>query len=134
MNARGGSGEGRIPLRDAAAERAADDPARDEMVEIATLSQKRTGVAGTILVPTRMAAHGPRISGGPGGRSGMGRVLSVTPEDPPRAITMGLPARIAREGEAGVLAWAALNRNACCAPGTKAWSGWRKRPPHSLTV
>jgi hypothetical protein len=112
VSGRAGFEEEQAPLRDAASEKVAYDPARDEMVEIVNLSQKRTGVGGTIFISTRMAAHGPRIKWWPGRPERDGPCLVVTLEDPPRVINMDLPARIARSGEADALAWAALNRDA----------------------
>jgi hypothetical protein len=108
---RGFAGE-QAAIGDAAGKAGAYDPARDEMVEIVNLSQQRTGVAGTIFISTRMAAHGQRIKWLPGRPERDGPCLVVTLEDPPRAINMGLPLRVARASEARIEAWAALNRDA----------------------
>jgi hypothetical protein len=86
--------------------------ADDEMFDMVNLSQRRTGLAGTIHVSTRRASHGPRIKWFPGRPAADAPCLVVTLEDPPRAVNLGLPARTAREGEAEVLPWAARNRDA----------------------
>lgn len=91
---------------------AAYDPALDEMVDVMNLSSRWTGVAGTIFISTRMAAHGPRIKWWPGRPERDGPCLVVTLEDPPRAINLGLPPLEARSGAAGAIAWATLNRAA----------------------
>ncbi len=87
----------------------ADD---DEMFDMVNLSTRRTGLPGTIFVSTRRASHGPRIKWFPGKPEWEGPCLVVTLEDPPRAINQGLPARVARDGEAVALPWAARNRDA----------------------
>ena len=112
MSGRAGFDEEQAPLGNSRREVDAYEPTRDEMVEIVNLSQKRTGVAGTIFISTRLAAHGPRIKWWPGRPERDAPCLVVTLEDPPRAINQGLPARIARAGEADALAWAAANRDA----------------------
>ena len=116
MSGRRGFGDEQLPLGDPpAAPPAAPgayDPARDEMVDIVNLPQHRTGVAGTIFISTRMAAHGPRIKWWPGRPERDGPCLVVTLEDPPRAVNLGLPLRTARAGEAAAVAWATQNREA----------------------
>ncbi|PWS36271.1 hypothetical protein DFH01_13905 [Falsiroseomonas bella] len=104
--------EEQLPLGGDAAQDVAYDPARDEMVEIVNLSQKRTGVPGTIFISTRMAAHGPRIKWWPGSPERNGPCPVVTLGDPPRTINMGLPPAAARASEAEAVAWATLNRGA----------------------
>jgi hypothetical protein len=110
MTAGPGLREEQSPLRDATSRDAAYDPARDEMVDSLNLSQKRTGVDGTIFISTRMAAHDPRIKWWPGRPDRVGPCLVVTLEDTPRALNLGLTPRDARTGEATASAWAALNR------------------------
>jgi hypothetical protein len=88
------------------------DPARDEMVDLANLLEEDTGIAGTIFISTRMAAHGPRIKWWPGRPNRDGACLVVTLEDPPRPLNSGLVAKDARRGSSEVVAWASRNRAA----------------------
>lgn len=84
----------------------------DDMYDMVNLSTRRTGVKGTIFISTRRASHGPRIKGFPGKPEWEAPCLVITLETPPRAINQGLPARVAREGEAIALPWAESNKAA----------------------
>jgi hypothetical protein len=101
-----------VPTSSPATATEAYDASRDEMVDVMNLLQDDTGVAGTIFVSTRLAAHGPRIKWWPGRPDREGPCLIVTLEDPPRAINAGLPPRVVRVGGADAVAWANLNRAA----------------------
>jgi len=84
----------------------------DDMYDMVNLSTRRTGISGTIFISTRRASHGPRIKWFPGKAEWEAPCLVITLESPPRAINQGLPARVAREGEAIALPWAERNRDA----------------------
>ena len=102
----GGPGlqEEQSPLRDGIVD--------DEMWDMVNLATRRTGLAGTIHISTRRASHGPRVNWYPGRAAEDAPCLIVTLETPPRPINMGLPARVARDGEAVAVPWAARNRDA----------------------
>jgi hypothetical protein len=108
----GGFGEAQARIVDGATGEAAYDPTRDEMVEIVTLPEKRTGVRGTIFVSTRMAERGPRIKWWPGRPERDGACLVVKLETAPRVINLGLPPRTVPTAEADPVSWALLNRDA----------------------
>lgn len=84
----------------------------DETFEMANLPRSDTGVDGTIYISTQQAAHGPRVKWYPERPARDAPCLTVTLEDPPRAINHGLPLREVRRGEAQVRRWIALNRSA----------------------
>jgi hypothetical protein len=74
----------------------------DEMFDMTNLSSRRTGVPGMIYAATAQGQHGPRIKWYPGRPGRNVPCLVITLETPPRAINLGLPPRVAREGEAAL--------------------------------
>jgi hypothetical protein len=83
----------------------------DDPVEMANLTEARTGVPGTIYVSTRQGRHGPRIKWYPRRPGAEEAFLTVTLEDPPRLINHGVAPREA-SGVVAAAEWAALNRDA----------------------
>ncbi len=84
----------------------------DEMFDMVNLATRRTGVPGTIFISTRRATHGPRIKWFPGRPERDGSCLVVVLDTPLRCLNHGLPAVVAREGEAVAVAWLERNREA----------------------
>ena len=99
-----GFGEEQARLRDVVGD--------DDMYDLTNLSTRRTGLEGVVYTSTAQGQHGPRIKWYPGRPGHDTPCLIVTLDSPPRAINQGLPARAARQAEAALLAWAALNRDA----------------------
>src|SRR3954465_11655063 len=89
---------------------APDGMAEDVIFEMANLPRSDTGVDGTIYISTMQASHAPRVKWYPERPGREVPCLTMTLEEPPRAINHGLPARQAQQGEAAVRAWIALNR------------------------
>jgi hypothetical protein len=87
----------------------------DDMFDMTNLSTRRTGLDGVVYTSTAQGQHGPRINWYPGRPGRDAACLVVTLETPPRPINQGLPPREARQAEAALLAWAALNREALLA-------------------
>jgi hypothetical protein len=93
-----------------------DDVVRDDDIyDMTNLSTRRTGLEGVVYTSTAQGQYGPRIKWYPGRPGRDAPCLVVTLETPPRALNQGLPQRIARQAEAALLAWAALNRDALLA-------------------
>jgi hypothetical protein len=88
----------------------ADAP--EELVEMANLPRRDTGVEGIIYISTAQGSHGPRVKWFPDRPSRDAPCLTVTLEAEPRAINHGLPSRQAQAAEAQVKEWVALNRDA----------------------
>lgn len=84
----------------------------DEVVEMVNLPRGDTGVDGTISVSSMQGPHGPRVKWYPQRPGRDTPCLTVTLEDPPRAINHGLSPRDMRQGQAAVERWVALNREA----------------------
>lgn len=84
----------------------------DEMFDMVNLSTRRTGISGIVFISTRRASHGPRVKWFPGKAEWEAPCLVITLESPLRVLNLGLPTRVAREGEAIALPWVERNKAA----------------------
>jgi hypothetical protein len=84
----------------------------DELVEMANLPRKDTGVDGTIYISTMQGPHGPRVKWYPERPARDAPCLTLTLEAVPRAINHGLPRARAQQAEQQVRPWVELNRGA----------------------
>ena len=89
----------------------AEDLAREDVVEIANLTEAQTGVPGTIFISTAMGAHGPRVKYfvRPGRTQPS---FSVSIADAPAVVANSLPARTVRQLSPQVVTWVSRNKDA----------------------
>jgi len=89
----------------------ADELLCDDVIEMANLTSRQTGVPGTIFISTAMGSHGPRVKYfvQPGRTQPS---FSVSVADPPAAVANSLPARILRQRSPQVIEWVSRNRDA----------------------
>jgi len=88
----------------------AEELAREDTVEMASLTTAQTGVAGMIFISTAMGADGPRVKYfvQPGRTQPS---FSVSVADPPAVAANSLPARTLRQMAPQVVEWVSRNRN-----------------------
>jgi hypothetical protein len=86
-----------------------------ELVEMANLPEKYTGIDGIIYISTAQGAHGPRVKWYPGRPGRDAPCLSVTIAPQPEAINNRLPGRVAGAAVDQVKAWVTLNQQALLA-------------------
>lgn len=86
--------------------------AADQLYDLVNLTSDETGAAGIIFVSTALGQHGAGVKWFPVRAGRDLPCLTVTLEDPPRVINHGISPREARQAEAAVVAWVALNRDA----------------------
>ena len=85
--------------------------ADDDIVEMANLFTKDTGIEGVIFTSTVMASHGPRIKYSlKAGRHQPSFSVSISPE--PRILASSLPDRVINRVAPAVIEWVKLNREA----------------------
>ena len=89
----------------------AEELAAEEVVEMANLASRQTGIAGTIFISTAMGPHGPRVKYfvEPGRTQPS---FSVSVADPPVVVANSLPARVLRRRLPQVIEWVSRNRDA----------------------
>jgi hypothetical protein len=83
----------------------------DDIVEMANLFPKDTGIEGVIFISTVMASHGPRIKYSlKAGRHQPSFSVSISPA--PRILASSLPDRVVNRVSPAVIEWVKLNREA----------------------
>ncbi|HEX6441440.1 MAG TPA: hypothetical protein VF007_04585 [Stellaceae bacterium] len=89
----------------------AEELAAEDVVEMANLTSRQTGIPGTIFISTAMGSHGPRVKYfvQPGRTQPS---FSVSVVDPPAVVANSLPARVLRQRLPQVIEWVSRNRNA----------------------
>ncbi|MGH7029157.1 MAG: hypothetical protein ACREEZ_01895 [Stellaceae bacterium] len=89
----------------------AEELAREELVEMANLTNAQTGVPGTIFISTAMGAHGPRVKYflQPGKTQPS---FSVSIADMPSLVANSLPTRVVRQVSPQVIEWVSRNQDA----------------------
>ena len=93
--------------------KAARAPASDiELIEMANLSAKYTGVEGIIYISTAQGNHGPRVKWYADRPRSDAPSLTVTIERQPKTINNHLPRRVAETAADAVTAWVTLNYDA----------------------
>ncbi len=82
----------------------------DDVVEMANLQQKHTGIPGVVFISTTMGAHGPRVKyflkAGKAQPS-----FSVSLSDPPKVLANSLPDKDLTKIAPLVVRWVELNRD-----------------------
>jgi hypothetical protein len=88
----------------------ADELSRDDVVEMANLTDAQAGVPGTIFISTAMGAHGPRVKYfmQPGRTQPS---FSVSIADTPAVVANSLPARTVRQISPQVIDWVLRNKD-----------------------
>ena len=92
----------------------AEDLAREELVEMANLSERQTGIPGTLWISTRMARHGPRVKYFPRrpGEDKPSFSVSIPENGDPEVVANSLPLATMRKTSPLVIAWVKLNQPA----------------------
>ena len=81
----------------------------DDVVEMANLQEKYTGIPGVVFISTQMGSHGPRVKYFlKAGRDQPS--FSVAIFDPPKLIANSLPERDLNRFAPLVIRWVALNQ------------------------